>query len=178
MKNFKIVSQVFAVIGILLIIYSFFGRFISGDSVFSYLFRGGMSAASAMLGANTFLLLAILANLYKKEQTDCQNIPARSFFRLNPLLIWGVQRSSYRDVEQGMDSDMQWLRHVHCLRVMLIVCPTASGRTNGAVPESRWAWLSNSRLPGSKSLILRFFLIRKAVPTFLILLFLVTIFSP
>ena len=67
MKNFKILSQVFAVIGILLMIYAFLGRFISGATVFSYLFPGGMSATSAMLGANTFLLLAILANMCKKE---------------------------------------------------------------------------------------------------------------
>ena len=67
MKNFKILSQVFAVIGILLMIYAFLGKFISGDTVFSYLFEGGMSATAAMLGANSFLLLAILANMCKKE---------------------------------------------------------------------------------------------------------------
>ncbi|MDO8724113.1 MAG: hypothetical protein Q7J31_18075 [Syntrophales bacterium] len=67
MKEFKILSQVFAVIGILLMIYAFLGKFISGDTVFSYLFTGGMSATAAMLGANSFLLLAILTYLYKKE---------------------------------------------------------------------------------------------------------------
>lgn len=67
MKNFKILSQVFAVIGILLMIYAFLGRFIGGDTVFGYIIEGGMSASAAMLGANSFLLLAILANLCKKE---------------------------------------------------------------------------------------------------------------
>ncbi|HLA27435.1 MAG TPA: hypothetical protein VJZ49_06025 [Syntrophales bacterium] len=67
MKNFKILSQVFAVIGILLIIYAFLGRFIGGNTVFGYLIEGGISATAAMLGANTFLLLAILADMYKKE---------------------------------------------------------------------------------------------------------------
>jgi hypothetical protein len=67
MKVFKIVSHVFAVLGIVLMIYAFLGRFIAERSVFGYLIPGGMSASSAMLGANTFLLLAILANFYKKE---------------------------------------------------------------------------------------------------------------
>ena len=65
MKVFNILSHVFAVLGVLLIIYAFLGRFINAPSVFGYLIPGGMSAASAMLGANSFLLLAILANFYK-----------------------------------------------------------------------------------------------------------------
>ncbi|MBI4633763.1 MAG: hypothetical protein HY742_07720 [Deltaproteobacteria bacterium] len=67
MKALKTLSHVFAVIGILLVIYAFLGRFIDGRTVFGYIIRGGISAPSAMLGANTFLLLAILANFYKKE---------------------------------------------------------------------------------------------------------------
>lgn len=67
MKHLKILSQVFAVIGISLMIYAFLGRFISGSTVFSYLFKEGMSATAAMVGANSFLLLAILANMCKKE---------------------------------------------------------------------------------------------------------------
>jgi hypothetical protein len=67
MKVFNILSHVFAVLGVLLILYAFLGRFIYEPSVFGYLIPGGMSAASAMLGANSFLLLAILANFYKRE---------------------------------------------------------------------------------------------------------------
>ena len=67
MKVPKIVSHVFAVLGIVLMIYTFFGRFIMDRSVFGYLIPGGMSATAAMLGANTFLLLAVLANFYTKE---------------------------------------------------------------------------------------------------------------
>ena len=67
MKIFKILSHVFAVAGIFLMFYAFLGRFINERTVLGWLIPGGMSAASAMIGANSFLLLAILANFYKKE---------------------------------------------------------------------------------------------------------------
>ena len=67
MKLFKTLSHVFAVAGILLMFYAFLGRFICEPTVLGWLIPGGMSAGSAMIGANSFLLLAILANFYKKE---------------------------------------------------------------------------------------------------------------
>lgn len=67
MKAFGMLSRVLAVAGILLMIYSFLGRFIDRHTVFGYLIPNGMSASSAMIGANTLLLLAILAFLYRKE---------------------------------------------------------------------------------------------------------------
>lgn len=67
MKAFKVLSYVFAAVGVLLMIWSFAGRFIDKPSVMGNIFHGGIAASSALLGANTFLLLAILACLYKKD---------------------------------------------------------------------------------------------------------------
>ncbi len=67
MKAFGMLSRVLAVAGILLMVYSFVGKFIGRPTVFGYIIPGGMSASSAMLGADTLLLLAILAYLYRKE---------------------------------------------------------------------------------------------------------------
>jgi len=67
MKACKIVSYILAAAGVALMIVALVGRFVSSRSVFGGVFSGGMSAASAMLGANTLLLLAILAKLYSRE---------------------------------------------------------------------------------------------------------------
>ncbi len=67
MKIVNTLSHVLAVAGILLVVYAFLGRFIGRPSVFGYLIPGGIKASSAILGANTLLLLAILANFYKKN---------------------------------------------------------------------------------------------------------------
>jgi hypothetical protein len=68
MKACKALSYVFAVVGILLVICAVLGRFIDSQTVFgNFIPDGGMAATSVMLGADTFLLLAILAYLYKKE---------------------------------------------------------------------------------------------------------------
>jgi hypothetical protein len=67
MKVFKLLSYVFAAAGVLLMVCSFFGRFIDGRTVFGKIIPGGMAASNVMLGADTFLLLAILAYLYKKD---------------------------------------------------------------------------------------------------------------
>jgi len=68
MKTFKVLSYVFAAIGVLLMICAVLGRLIHSQTVFGNIIPGGgMAAASVMVGANTFLLLAILAYLYKKE---------------------------------------------------------------------------------------------------------------
>jgi hypothetical protein len=63
----KILSYVFAVVGVLLMIGAFLGRFIEARTVLGAAIPGGISASSAMIGADTFLLLAILAFLYKKD---------------------------------------------------------------------------------------------------------------
>jgi hypothetical protein len=63
----KKLSYVFAVAGVLLMIGAFLGRFICAPTVFGWIIPGGMMASNAMIGANTFLLLAILAYLYKKD---------------------------------------------------------------------------------------------------------------
>jgi hypothetical protein len=67
MKIFKILSYVFAAVGFLLMICAFIGRFIGARTVFGGIVPGGMAASSVMVGADSFLLLAILAYLYKKD---------------------------------------------------------------------------------------------------------------
>ena len=63
----KVLSYVFAAVGVLLMIESFLGRFIGAPTVLGRVIPGGIAASSAMIGADTFLLLAILAFLYKKN---------------------------------------------------------------------------------------------------------------
>lgn len=63
----KILSYVFAALGILIMIGAFAGRFIDARTVLGCIIPGGISASSAMIGADTFLLLAILASLHKKD---------------------------------------------------------------------------------------------------------------
>jgi hypothetical protein len=67
MKAFKVLSYVFAAVGVLLMTWSLAGRFIDKPYVMGNIIHGGIAASSAMLGANTFFLLAILAYLYKKD---------------------------------------------------------------------------------------------------------------
>ncbi len=67
MKAFDVLSRVFAVAGVLLVIYAVVGRFVGRPTVFGYLIPGGIKASSAMLAANTSLILAILTHLYKKQ---------------------------------------------------------------------------------------------------------------
>ncbi|MBN1894824.1 hypothetical protein JW906_10030 [bacterium] len=68
MKAFKTLSWIFAGIGVLLMICAVLGRFISEPTVFGDIVPPeGMDATSVMIGANSFLLLAILAHLFKKE---------------------------------------------------------------------------------------------------------------
>ena len=63
----KVLSYVFAAAGVLLMIGAFLGRFIEARTVLGRIIPGGIAASSAMIGADTFLLLAILAYLYKKD---------------------------------------------------------------------------------------------------------------
>lgn len=63
----KVLSYVFAAVGVLLMIGAFLGRFIDARTVFGKIIPGGIAASSAMIGADSFLLLAILAYLYKKD---------------------------------------------------------------------------------------------------------------
>jgi hypothetical protein len=69
MKAFKWLSYICSGIGVILMLCALIGRFISRASVFGSIMPGsGMSATSAMIGADTFLLLAILAYLYCKKE--------------------------------------------------------------------------------------------------------------
>jgi hypothetical protein len=67
MKNSKMLSYFFAAAGVVLAFCSFIGRFVDNREVFGKILPGGMSASSVMIGADTFLLLAVLAFLYKKD---------------------------------------------------------------------------------------------------------------
>ena len=58
----KRVSQALALLGVLLVVYAIVGRFVGGPMIFSWLIPGGMSAGNGMIGANTLLLFAILAD--------------------------------------------------------------------------------------------------------------------
>ena len=63
----KILSYFFALAGVLLMIWAFLGKFIDAHTVMGRIIPGGIAASSVMVGADTFLLLAILAYLYKKD---------------------------------------------------------------------------------------------------------------
>jgi hypothetical protein len=60
------ISVVLAVAGILLMLCSVIGRFVGAQTVFGGVLGGGISAMSAMIGASTLLLLAVLAKLFSK----------------------------------------------------------------------------------------------------------------
>jgi hypothetical protein len=61
-------SQSLAVAGVLLIVYAIVGRFVYGPTVFGYLVKDGMAASSALIGGNTLLILALLADTYSKKK--------------------------------------------------------------------------------------------------------------
>ncbi|MDD5772658.1 MAG: hypothetical protein PHX78_04235 [bacterium] len=67
MKLFNTLSHVFAAAGVLLIILAFAGRFINDRTIFGDLIKGGVTAHSVMIGANSLLLLSIISNSYKKQ---------------------------------------------------------------------------------------------------------------
>ena len=70
MRFLDILFHVFAILGVFLIFYALIGPFIKAPTVLGNLIPGGMSASSAILGANTFLLLSILAYLFKKDSEN------------------------------------------------------------------------------------------------------------
>ena len=61
----KRLSYILAVIGTALFVYAAIFRFVSGSTVFGYIFA--LQAKTVVLGANTLLLIAILAWLYAKK---------------------------------------------------------------------------------------------------------------
>ena len=61
----KVLSYVLAVIGAGLFIYAVIFRFVGGPTVFGYIHP--FQAKTVVLGANTILLMAILAYLYDKN---------------------------------------------------------------------------------------------------------------
>ncbi|MDD4870974.1 MAG: hypothetical protein PHR77_10475 [Kiritimatiellae bacterium] len=63
----KKLSQVLAVLGILLALVAVVGRFTYDTTVFGYFLKPGMAAQSVLIAANTLLLLALLANSYNKN---------------------------------------------------------------------------------------------------------------
>lgn len=70
MRLLDTLFHVFAVLGVFLVFYALIGRFIKAPTVLGELIPGGMSSSSAILGANTFFLLSILAYLFKKESEN------------------------------------------------------------------------------------------------------------
>ena len=68
MKKFlNLVSFACLLIGGMLMVYSVLGRFIDEPSLMGTFVEDGISAGSVMIGANTFLLLAILAKVLRKD---------------------------------------------------------------------------------------------------------------
>jgi hypothetical protein len=61
-------SQALAVVAMLLAAYAVVGRFVYAPSVLGWMVRDGMAGSSVMMGTNTLLLLAILAELYGRKQ--------------------------------------------------------------------------------------------------------------
>jgi len=61
----KILSYILAAVGAVLFIYAAIFRFIGGITVFGYIFA--LQPKTVVLGANTILLIAILAYLYGKK---------------------------------------------------------------------------------------------------------------
>ena len=69
MERLKLLSYVCATVGVLLMFCAVIGRFVQARTVFGGIVPswGGMAASSVMEGANTFLLLAVLAYLYYRK---------------------------------------------------------------------------------------------------------------
>jgi len=64
----KKLSQILTVLGTLLMLYAIIGRFLGAQTVLGFFFRPGISAQSVLIGANTLLILAILAHLYTPKE--------------------------------------------------------------------------------------------------------------
>ena len=60
----KVLSYVLAVIGVVLFVYAVIFRFVSDPTVFGNIYP--LQAKTVVLGANTILLIAVLAYLYGK----------------------------------------------------------------------------------------------------------------
>jgi len=60
----KKLSQLLTILGTLLMLYAIIGRFLYAQTVLGFIFRPGISAQAVLTGANTLLILAILAHLY------------------------------------------------------------------------------------------------------------------
>ena len=63
----KVVPDLLALTGIALMLWSVVGRFVRAREVMGGVIPDGIAASSAMIGANTLLLLAVLAHFYKKD---------------------------------------------------------------------------------------------------------------
>ena len=61
----KTLSYVLAAIGVFLFVYSVIFRFVNDPTVFGYIYA--LKAKTVVLGANSLLLMAILACLYAKK---------------------------------------------------------------------------------------------------------------
>ncbi len=61
----KRLSYILAAIGTALFVYASIFRFVKGSTVFGYIFA--LQAQTVVLGANTLLLIAIVAWLYAKK---------------------------------------------------------------------------------------------------------------
>lgn len=62
----KVVSYILAAVGLLLFAYAIVARFVSGPTVFGYIYA--LEAKTVVLGVNTILLLAVLAALYARDK--------------------------------------------------------------------------------------------------------------
>ena len=63
----KIVSYVLSAVGLFLFLYAIVGRFVYNPTVFGYI--RAFETRTVVIGANTLLLLAVLAILYSKGST-------------------------------------------------------------------------------------------------------------
>ena len=61
----KVLSYILTVIGVVLFVYAVIFRFVGGTTVFGYIFP--LQPKTVVLGANSLLLMAILAYLFQKK---------------------------------------------------------------------------------------------------------------
>jgi len=61
----KVLSYILTAIGVVLFVYAVIFRFVRDPTVFGYIYA--LQAKTVALGANTLLLIAILAYLYSKK---------------------------------------------------------------------------------------------------------------
>ena len=66
----KRVAMLLAAAGVFVAVYAVVGRFVYERTVLGYLIHNGMAASSLMTGANTILLLAILAALLGNKKQE------------------------------------------------------------------------------------------------------------